>query len=119
MQSAAYNPYEYDFPASVASGVLQMALAGGTTLAEADGDVCYGIVDYSSAKSLPLRGTLAAFLKVAAFYSSMNVPLVMDWFASALLIRPSTVLYVVSLPVLAVAALRMHVKYPLLLRAGS
>ncbi|KAH7701926.1 Protein W06H8.2 [Aphelenchoides avenae] len=114
VQSAAYNPYEYDFLMGGAAGCLQMTLAGGTTLEQAGGDPCYGIADFSSAKSLPLRAFYFTYLGVASVNSSMNWPLVMDWFASLLELRPSTVICAISLPLAAVA---IRLGYPLMFRA--
>lgn len=78
VQSCAYNPYEYDNAAAVVAGVLQMAMAGGTTLAEAGGDPCYGIPDLSSARSFPIRCMVKVNLQLASYSTSTNVPKMLD-----------------------------------------
>ncbi|KAH7693226.1 Protein F17A9.4, partial [Aphelenchoides avenae] len=48
VQSSAYNHFEKDFGVSVSAATTQMAQAGNTTIEEANGNPCYGVVDLSS-----------------------------------------------------------------------
>ncbi|KAH7707597.1 Protein F17A9.4 [Aphelenchoides avenae] len=48
VQSVAQNYFEYDFALGIAACVTQMGQAGNTSIDEANGDPCYGIIDLSA-----------------------------------------------------------------------
>ncbi|KAH7714992.1 Protein W06H8.2 [Aphelenchoides avenae] len=47
-QSVAQNYFEYDFALAIAACATQMRQAGNTSIDEANGDPCYGIIDLSA-----------------------------------------------------------------------
>ncbi|KAH7698774.1 Protein F17A9.4 [Aphelenchoides avenae] len=64
VQSVAQNYYEYDFALGIAACVTQMGQAGNTSIDEADGDPCYGIIDLSGeAASKEYYQAVQAFFK--------------------------------------------------------